>query len=134
MKAYQLIIEKNDDGFWGQFVEFPSVFTQGDDINQVVQNAREALLLFLEETGKEPLSFEITLLMDLVHFFQVNNYINITSLAKRSGMNASLLRQYARGIKFPSMNQVMKIEQAVHDIGAELVRTELTDKRTSISN
>lgn len=43
-------------------------------------------------------------------------------------MNASLLRQYSNGIKFPGIEQVLKIEKAINEIGVELVNTHLVNE------
>ena len=134
MKRYKLIVERNQDGYWGQFVEYPTVFTHGETIDQIIEHAHEALDLFFEGSDKASRKFEVFLMMDLVHFFKINDFINITSLAKRSGINASLLRQYAKGIKYPSLKQVARIEQAVRQIGAELINTQLIDKQIPLSH
>lgn len=129
MKKLTIIIEQNQDGYWGQIKEYPNVFTQGDTITELMENAREALELYLEENNKPSIhtpSFEIVI--DLQDFFTINDYINITKLAERTGMNTSLLRQYAKGIKFPSIEQVKRIETTIKEIGKELVNTHLLNK------
>ncbi len=40
--------------------------------------------------------------------------------AKYAGMNATLLRQYAAGVKNPSLEQAKKIEKALHILADEL--------------
>lgn len=122
---YKLIIERNKDGYWGQVEQLPSVFSSGESIEQIIMNSEEAIKLYFEETGEKTPKLEFELAMDIQEFFRVNEYINITSLAKRIGMNSSLLRQYSKGIKFPSLEQVAKIEKAIKQIGKELSRTEL---------
>ncbi len=46
--------------------------------------------------------------------------LNISSIAKRAGMNPGLLRQYASGVKHPSREQAKKIEDSIHKIANEL--------------
>ena len=130
MKDVHLIIEKNQDGLWGRLKEYPGVFTYGESLTDIQNNAREALELYLEDDDEPLPDFNFILLMDLEHFFQVNDFINISKLAQRTGMNTSLLRQYARGIKYPSLNQVDRIEQAIKQIGRELLKTQLLDSST----
>jgi hypothetical protein len=40
-------------------------------------------------------------------------------------MNQSLIRQYAMGIKKPSVKQTKKIEHALHTLGQELLEIKL---------
>ena len=129
MKKLTLVIEQNNDGYWGQLKEYPTVFTSGKTIGELKSNAKEALELYLESIGKPAIKnprFE--LVVDLQEFFKINDFINITKLAQRTGMNTSLLRQYAKGIKFPSMDQVARIEKTINEIGAELMNIHLLNK------
>ncbi len=125
MKHYKLIIEKNGDGFWGQLDKLKSIFSSGDSISELIENTKDAVSLYFEVKGKPIPEFELELVMDIQEFFKLNNYINITTLANRIGMNSSLLRQYSKGIKFPSIKQVAKIEKEIRKIGKELSSTEL---------
>ena len=125
MSKYKLIIEKNKDGYWSQVDKLPSVFSSGETIAKLIENSMEALELYFEESDQKTPKIQFELVMDIQEFFKVNEYINITSLAKRIGMNSSLLRQYSKGIKFPSLEQVAKIEKAIRQIGKELSSTEL---------
>ena len=125
MNKYKLIIEKNSDGYWGQVEELSTVFSSGETVAELIENSIEAIGLFFEESNTEIPSIEFELVMDIQEFFKINEYINITSLAKRIGMNSSLLRQYSKGIKYASLDQVAKIEKAIKQIGVELASTEL---------
>ncbi|WP_235299374.1 type II toxin-antitoxin system HicB family antitoxin [Portibacter marinus] len=126
MKTYKLIIEKGEDGFWGR-IDFKDdlVTSFGETIDQLKTNMKEALKLYFEDSSKPIPNYNFELVMDIQEFFLVNDFINISTLAKRIGMNSSLLRQYAKGIKFPSLKQVSKIENAIRKIGKQLSSTEL---------
>ncbi|MBK8502983.1 MAG: type II toxin-antitoxin system HicB family antitoxin [Saprospiraceae bacterium] len=109
--------------------EYPGVFTGGETLTELMTNANEAIRLYFE--GSEEPSIvdpKFELVVDLQEFFSHNDYIDITKLAKRTGMNTSLLRQYAKGIKFPSIEQVARIEKTLKEIGAELINTHLLNK------
>ena len=129
MKKLTIIIEQNDDGFWGQIKEYPSIFTSGDNLTELRTNAKEALELYFDELGEEQIKnprFE--LVVDVQNFFEINDYINVSKLAERSGMNTSLLRQYSKGIKFPSVEQVKRIERTIKEIGTELLNTHILNR------
>jgi predicted RNase H-like HicB family nuclease len=130
MKTYKLIVEKNKDGYWSQIEKIPSIFGSGESIAELMENTKEAVELYFEVKEDEVKEdevpkFKFELVMDIQEFFKINEYINITSLAKRIGMNSSLLRQYSKGIKYPSLNQVAKIEIEIKQIAKELSKTEL---------
>lgn len=125
MNKFKLIVEKNKEGFWGQVEEVPGVFSYGSTIDELKQNTQDAICLILEENIESNQDFDFELIMDIQEFFKSNEFINITSLASRIGMNPSLLRQYAKGIKYPSISQVAKIEIAIKQIGMQLMETKL---------
>ena len=129
MKKLTIIIEQNDDGFWGQIKEYPAIFTSGENLTELRINAKEALELYLKEIDGEKIKnpgFE--LVVDVQKFFEINDFINVSKLAERSGMNKSLLRQYSKGIKFPSVEQVKRIERTIREIGTELLNTHIINR------
>ena len=129
MTNLTLIIEKNNDEYWGQIQEYPDVFSHGSNLTDLMNNAQVALNLYLDTIGETSIDNpQFQLVVDLQEFFIINDFINITKLAKRTGMNTSLLRQYAKGIKFPSIEQVSRIERTIKEIGAELLKTHLLNK------
>lgn len=52
------------------------------------------------------------------------NYLNMTKLADKAGINSSLIRQYKRG-QYVSEKQASKIQEAVQKIGRELLAMRL---------
>ena len=125
MKKYKLIIEKNKDGFWGRIDKLKGVYSFGESIEELQSNIHEAIELYFEDKGTRKPNCDFELVMDIREFFIVNDFINITTLAKKIGMNPSLLRQYSRGIKYPSLKQVNKIEKTIKELGEQLVKTQL---------
>lgn len=53
----------------------------------------------LQEHGTEIPNIEFEYKYDLQSFFEYFSFLNITEIAKRAGINPSLMRQYSRGIK-----------------------------------
>jgi transcriptional regulator with XRE-family HTH domain len=51
--------------------------------------------------------------------------INVNQLARRMGMNQSLLAKYICGAKRPSETRLKEIETALHDLGRELTAVSL---------
>jgi predicted RNase H-like HicB family nuclease len=116
----KLIIEKNDEGFWGQLETLPAVFCHGTTIEELLVHAQESADLYYRTIDEKKQDFQFELVMDLQSFFESNDYINISQLARKIDINPSLLRQYAKGIKYPGINQVKKIENGIKQIGKAL--------------
>jgi len=62
---------------------------------------------------------DISYKFDLSTFFE-EFPITITGVAKKSGINRSLISQYIDGSKKLSINQAEKIQKAIQDIGNEI--------------
>ncbi len=115
----KIIIEKTDTGF-SAYSDKHSIFTTGESISTLIDNAYEAAALYLEDEeikiSHEQLQFEI----DFKQFFKYYNVINAKPLAQKIGMNPTLLSQYVQGHKKPSKAQTTKILTGIHQIGNEL--------------
>jgi DNA-binding transcriptional regulator YdaS (Cro superfamily) len=72
------------------------------------------------QVERKNINFEI----DLKQFFKYYRVINARFLAKRVGINPTLLSQYVQGRKKPSPKQAEKIIKGINQIGKEL--TDLT--------
>lgn len=114
-----MVVEKTDTGFSAYSKDYP-VFTTGESFTELLQNAVEAMNLFLSEQGTQVTGKNIDFEIDLKQFFQYYRVINSKFLAKRIGMNESLLSQYVTGRKKPSAAQTNKILNGIHEIGREL--------------
>lgn len=47
--------------------------------------------------------------------------LNATQIAKGLGINEGLMRQYISGIKHPSFERILEIENYIHKLGEELL-------------
>lgn len=115
----KFIVEKTNTGFSAYSSGYP-VYTTGESFAELLFNATEAYNLFLEGTETEIDGKNIKLEIDLKQFFQYYRVINAKFLAKRIGMNESLLSQYATGHKKPSEKQTRRILLGIQEIGQEL--------------
>ncbi len=115
----KLIVEKTDTGFSAYCKEYP-VFTTGESFTALLNNAIEAINFFLSEQSLMVLENNIVFEIDLKQFFQYYRVINSKFLARRIGMNETLLSQYVQGHKKPSAAQTSKILSGVQEIGKEL--------------
>lgn len=117
----QLIVEKSDGELWGRAkIKGNLIVDSAKTIQQLKKQLKE---LAYELENVEIEDFEVS--YDLTTFFENHSYLNITDVAKRAGINAALMRQYASGVKFPSEERVNEIEKAIHQIGKELTKVKL---------
>ncbi|MGB0837214.1 MAG: hypothetical protein ACPGRE_03880 [Flavobacteriaceae bacterium] len=65
--------------------------------------------------------------MDLTSVLNLFPEFNLEVLARRAGTNASLLRQYKRGLTKPSIKQQKRILTAIHHFAKELLATAIDE-------
>ncbi len=80
-----------------------------------------------EEDGKEYPDLDFHFVLDVGSFFDYYP-LSITAFAKYIGMNASLLRQYAAGIKTPQGKSLEKIRQGIDKLKDNIDAGLLIDK------
>ena len=118
-KKIKMIVERTDTGF-SAFSDHYPIFTTGRTIIELIDNAFDAARLYFEndeiELTQENIKFEI----DFQQFFQYYKVLNSKFLARRIGMNPTLLSQYVQGHKKPSHKQTEKILSGIQKIGQEL--------------
>ena len=116
-KKIAVVIEKTETGFSAYARDYP-VFTTGETMNDLIDNAYEAFTLYFENSKFDP--FQLLFEIDFKQFFQYYKVINSKALAEKIGMNPTLLSQYVRGHKRPSEKQSRRILYGINRIGQEL--------------
>ena len=124
-KKINITVEKTNTGY-SAYSDEMNVFSTGADVAELHHNLIEALNLAYEDLGYEVGADNLKLNLDLQQFFQYYKVLNANFLAKRIGMNPTLLSQYVRGKKRPSSKQTDKIIQGIQSIGKELAELNLT--------
>ena len=118
-KKIWLVVEKTDTGFSAYSKDYP-VYTTGQSFTEMLNHAVEAMNLFLSDQDSFVTVANIEFEIDIPQFFQYYRVINSKFLARRIGMNESLLSQYVHGIKKPSSAQSNRILAGIREIGQEL--------------
>jgi len=129
MKTYRVIIEKGKDGVFHAY---------NDDTDAGVfcghggtpQEAKADFLASLKEVAEmkreegKPLpefcSMEPEYVYDVASFLSAYDVINVSALARRMGINESLMRQYKAGKAYLSAAQMSRIADGIHQLGSEL--------------
>ena len=123
----KLVIEKAEDGFWGRVDINNNLITEYALSLDTLKKQMKKLIFKIENIEVE--EFDVS--YDLTAFFEQYTYLNISDIAKRTSINSTLMRQYAAGIKYPSIERVKSIETAIRSIGRELAKIKI---HTSIRN
>jgi hypothetical protein len=114
-----LTIERGEDRkLWGNLTYKENLITEFAENIPDLENKLKILLKDFE--GLEPEEVVFVHHYDVYSLFQRYEFLKISSVAKYAGMNAALLRQYASGVKSPSLDQAKKIEKALHKLAVEL--------------
>jgi len=114
-----IIIEKTSTGF-SAYSEDYAIFTTARTIPELIGNTVEAANLYFEDEKIAITQENINFIIDFKQFFQYYKVINAKFLARKIGMNETLLSQYVQGRKKPSDQQTNKILEGIHQIGREL--------------
>ena len=115
----EMIVERTKTGYSAYSEKYP-VFTVGKTLQELKTNMLEALNLHFESKGKIFSEADLKITLDLPQFFEFYKVINAKALSERIGMNQSLLAQYIKGHKKPSINQTKRILKGIQQIGSEL--------------
>ncbi len=129
MEKLLVIMEKTDSGYSAYMENLAGIIAIGETYNETKQKMLEAidehleLLKELDEEIPEVLQkdYQLIFKLDSKAFFEwLDGIMTKAAISRLSGINQSLISQYAMGIKNPSQKQLLKIEKAIHNLGAEL--------------
>jgi ribosome-binding protein aMBF1 (putative translation factor) len=116
-----MTIEKVEGQHWGRVKVKHNLYV--DKATGIATLERKVKALLLKEESLNDVVFNYV--YDLTVFFEEFSFLNQSKIAERSGIHPALIRQYSSGHKFPSADQVKKIETAVRLLGVELSKVKL---------
>ena len=130
MQTLEVILERNDGFYWAR-IEGKGDYSPNNGAEsrtEAIEGLRAVIADYKKHEGindkywnkidEQHIVFDIR--SDLQAFFEEYSYLSISATAKRIGLNPSLLRQYARGLKHPSEAQAQKIQDAIRSLGKDL--------------
>ncbi|MBQ5937459.1 MAG: pilus assembly protein HicB [Bacteroidaceae bacterium] len=126
MKILVTIERAKDGSFWCQTekaIHGGYLTATGKTVQEAKEDLAECLAEAkenLEAEGKVFPDVEFTYKYDLQSFFNYFSFLNITDIAKRSGVNPSLMRQYASGVKNAGERTYKRLSTCVQSIVREL--------------
>ena len=132
--TFKVTIEKQTDGSYIAYNnedEGAVIIGTGATVNE----AKDDFFRSMEETaeacreagisGPEMLDGEPQFSFDLSSLLEYYDVLNASALARRLGINESLMRQYKAGGTYISDSQLKRIEDGIHSLGNELARLKL---------
>ena len=134
MEKVQVIIERSKTGYSAYLPELPGCISTGSSIQELKQNITEAISFHMEGMKEDKLSvprvmageFSLQFKFDVETF--LNHYDQVftrRALSRLTGINESLISQYAAGLKHPRRAQAKRIEKGLHDLANELLEVSL---------
>ncbi len=133
-KAIVILEKTNDEGYSAYLPDLPGCISTGDSLSGIKESIQDAVQFHIEGLKEEHLEvpdmfqdeYELSYKMDIASLFDwFSGVLTKSGLSRITGMNQSLISQYAMGIKKPSSKQTRKIESALHRLGQELLEIEL---------
>jgi DNA-binding transcriptional regulator YdaS (Cro superfamily) len=135
MEHILLIIEKATDGeLWGRVTLDDNLITESASKLELLQKKIKKLLHDFHDL--DPMAVHFDIAYDLTAIFSEKKYLNLSEVAQHLGINRSLMAQYAAGKKFPSTERAKDIENAIHELGRDLlgVKIAVRGKRLKQAN
>ena len=127
MQKVTIIVEQASDGnYWCRTVEdvggagLNSCGATVEQAKQDLMDCSQEVKEDLEEQGKSIPTVEFVYKYDLQSFFNYFSFLNVSEIAKRAGINPSLMRQYNRGIKNAGEKTYERLAACMDSIKVEL--------------
>lgn len=114
----ELIIEKSKNGIWGRVNYNDNLITEQAETSDELESKLKLLLYDFEDVNPENIVFDRK--YDVYALFEQFDFLNISKIAKHAEINPGLLRQYASGVKHPSLIQAKKIEETLHRLAMQM--------------
>lgn len=134
MKSVQVIIERSTTGYSAYVPDLQGCVSTGSSIEEVKQSILEAISFHLDGMKEDDLALpvEFTKQYSLRFTYDVETFLqhydkifSRRALSRLTGVNESLLSQYASGLKHPRPAQAKRIERGLHQLAYELLQINL---------
>jgi predicted RNase H-like HicB family nuclease len=134
MEQVKVIVEKSKTGYAAYLPDLKGCVSSGSSIRELKDKLREAILFHLDGMKEDnlPVPEVLTKNYTLQFHFDIETFLNYydkiftrRALSRMTGINESLLSQYAAGLKRPRRAQAKRIEKGLHDLANELLEVSL---------
>jgi predicted RNase H-like HicB family nuclease len=132
MNQIKIIIEKSDDHYSAYAEKVEGIYGGGDTPDEAKKSVVEAIRLLKENNKPENIPSSLKGKFSLVYKFDTQSFFTYykkiftnAALERMTGINQKQIQHYASGLKSPRPAQTKKIEEALHNLGKELISVEL---------
>jgi predicted RNase H-like HicB family nuclease len=134
MEKIQVIIERSKTGYSAYLPSLQGCISTGGSVNEIKEHISEAIAFHLEGMRMDKLDIPDMFSGNyILHYsYDVETFLNHydqiftrRALSRITGINESLLSQYASGLKHPRTAQAKKIEKGLHELANELLQINL---------
>lgn len=131
MEKILVVVEKAESNYAAFIPELDGCVATGTSVKEVKESVQEAVIFHLEGMKEDGLdipqgfqgNYAFQYKMDIESFFEwFQGVLTKAGISKLTGMNQSLVSQYANGLKKPSKKQTNRIQTALHEFGEELLQ------------
>ncbi len=133
---FKVSIEKQEDGTYIAYNVNGDNYTllgTGDSVKEAKADFLNSMQAFkeMEEEEEEKgtaapiLTTEPDFKFDISSLFEYYSMLNVSAFARFLGINETLMRQYKKGNTYISDTQLQKIENGIHQLGAEFSKLKL---------
>lgn len=131
---FKVSIEKQKDGTYIAYNVNGDNYTllgTGDSVKEAKADFLNSMQAFKEMEKEEKgtaapiLTTEPDFKFDISSLFEYYSMLNVSAFARFLGINETLMRQYKKGNTYISDTQLQKIENGIHQLGAEFSKLKL---------
>lgn len=122
-----IIVETASDGGFSCFLQesLPGFGLAGfgDNAQEAIEDmlsAYQEIKEMMAEEGKQIPHLEFVYHYDMQSFFNYFNFLNVSKVAERAGINPSLMRKYTSGVAKAGQKQYEKLSAAIRSLSSEL--------------
>jgi len=128
------VIERTENNYSAYLKEIDGVVATGSSIDEIKAKLTEALCVLVESCKEMGCDIPDLLKEDYTISFSmdVKSLLNIyqgiftkSGLERLTGINQKQLWHYANGLSVPRKSQIIRIENALHRLGSELLSVHL---------
>ena len=131
---FKVSIEKQEDGTYIAYNVNGDNYTllgTGDSVKEAKADFLNSMQAFKEMEEEEKgaaapiLNTAPDFKFDISSLFEYYSMLNVSAFARFLGINETLMRQYKKGNTYISDTQLQKIENGIHQLGAEFSKLKL---------
>ena len=134
MKTLNVIIERTENNYSAYLQEIDGVVAVGKSVSEIKQSILDSINVLIESCNElgcdipDELQGDYTLTFKMDVRSVLDFYSNIftkAGLERITGINQKQLWHYASGERKPRIEQTIKLENALHKLGEELLSIQL---------